>query len=149
MSTPSTTAQKVFDYAMQIIDSVNESTGGSDIEDNSVYKLRAVGLINILAGKLYPYSDNYTVLVAGTRPIFPAVAALTDVVQLDDYICTSVLPYGLASRLVMGEDQVLANVCEQLFEDALADLKLGVPAESEAITDVYGVGTEYNYFSAW
>ena len=42
MPAPSTTAQRVFDIAMGLIDEVNESSGETDTSDTREYKVRTL-----------------------------------------------------------------------------------------------------------
>lgn len=143
-----TTAQEVFELAMSLMDELNEATGAADTGDTREYKNRTVPIINILRGELYPYSDTYTLGEKGKRPIAKRITAITDEIPLDDYICQSVLPYGLAAHLLMQEDPTSANYFQQRYEEMKFMLQRGMPAESEDIVDLYG-GIEYCQFSRW
>lgn len=81
------------------------------------------------------------------RFIPPALTALTDEIALDDFICRTVMPYGLAAHLVSTEDAALASFMEQRYEE-LRDKYATVPAESSEITNLYG-GIEYGEFGEW
>ena len=143
-----TTAQYVFELAMAQIDELNEANGAADTSDTREYKNRTVPIINILRGELYPYSDTYKVTTPGKRPICRKVENISDEIDLDDYICQTVLPSGLAARLLMQEDPTSAKYFQQLYEEGLRDLQKGPPTMSEDIEDVYG-GIEYGEFSRW
>lgn len=149
MAEPTTTAQRVFDLAMGLMDEVNETTGETDTPDTREYKNRTLLILNALRGELYPYSDTYTVEQAGKRPIAAVIQKFSDVIGLDDYICQTVLPYGLAAQLFLDENSAAASFLQQRYEELRDKLSRGLPSGSEAITDCYGIGFEHNDFSRW
>lgn len=150
MANPTTTAQRIFDIAMGLMDEVNESTGATDTSDTKEYKVRTLLILNALRGEVFPYSDTYTATEDGTRPICQVISNFTEVVQLDDYICQSVLPYGLAAQLLLDENPTAANFLQQRYEELRANLAKGMPQTSEDITDIYGVVSHpHNHFSRW
>lgn len=144
-----TTAQEVFEYAMTLMDELNESNGKADTSDTKEYKNRTIAILNILRGELYPYSDTYETSTQGKRPIAEKITDFTSAIGLDDYICQSILPYGLAAHLLMQEDPTSANYFQQRYDELKALLARGMPAESEDITDVYGGLWPYNEFGMW
>lgn len=147
-----TTAQEVFEYAMTLMDELNESNGKADTSDTKEYKNRTLAILNILRGQLYPYSDTYETGENGKRPIAAKIEDFTSAIGLDDYICQSVMPYGLAAHLLMQEDPTSANFFQQRYDELLSMLARGMPAESEDIEDVYGVLggiSPYNEFGMW
>lgn len=143
-----TNAQYVFETAMTLMDELNEATGKADTSDTKEYKNRTLKILNVLRGELFPYSDTFTAGAAGKRPICPAIDDFTSAIGLDDYICQSVLPYGLAAHLLMQEDPTSANYFQQRYDELKSLLARGLPAESEDIGDVYG-GFPHNEFSRW
>lgn len=144
-----TTAQEVFEYAMTLMDELNESNGKADTADTKEYKNRTIAILNILRGELYPYSDTYKTGKPGTRPIAERITDFVSAIGLDDYICQSVMPYGLAAHLLMQEDPTSANFFQQRYDELKSLLARGMPAESEDITDVYGGLWPYNEFGMW
>nr|DAS16695.1 MAG TPA: hypothetical protein [Caudoviricetes sp.]DAS48765.1 MAG TPA: hypothetical protein [Caudoviricetes sp.] len=149
MPAPSTTAQRVFDITMGLIDEVNENSGETDTADTREYKMRTLLILNALRGELYPYSDTYEVETPGERPIVAVISDFETPIDLDDYICQTVLPYGLAAQLLLDENPSAASFFQQRYEELRNNLSKGFPQDGEAITDVYGVGFEYNEFSRW
>ena len=143
-----TNAQYVFETAMTLMDELNEATGKADTSDTKEYKNRTLKILNVLRGELFPYSDTFTAGAAGKRPICPAIDDFTSAIGLDDYICQSVLPYGLAAHLLMQEDPTSANYFQQRYDELKSLLARGLPAESEDIGDGYG-GFPHNEFSRW
>lgn len=143
-----TTSQQVFELTMSVIDELS-STGAADTADTSEYKNRTLGILNVLQGELYPFSDAYEVGDPGKRPIARIITSFADdIVSLDDYICRSVLPYGLAAHLLMDENPNIAATCLQRYEELRAGLSRGLLATSEDITDLYG-GIEHGQYSYW
>lgn len=149
MPAPSTTAQRVFDITMGLIDEVNENSGETDTADTREYKMRTLLILNALRGELYPYSDTYEVETPGERPIVAVISDFEAPIDLDDYICQTVLPYGLAAQLLLDENPSAASFFQQRYEELRNNLSKGFPQDGEAITDVYGVGFEHNEFSRW
>ena len=77
---------------------------------------------------------------------------MDDEIQLDERICTGILPYGLAGLLLTEENPVLANFFWQTFLEQLEEAKRGVPSGIESVEDVYGFLSdtlEFGKFSHW
>ena len=72
------------------------------------------------------------------RPIPALTTTLTDSVSLDDYTAVSVLPYGLAAKLLIHEDLTKADYFEQKYQEALFKIKQPKPAQASDIEDAYG-----------
>lgn len=148
-----TTAQRVFDLAMGLMDEVNETNGATDTADTKEYKNRTLFILNILRGELYPFSDTYDNSEAGFRPIVGEISDFNSPIDLDDYCCQSVMPYGLAAHLLVDENPTSANFFQSRYEELLMKLSRGMPVMSEDIVDVYGGGRggiePYNEFSRW
>jgi hypothetical protein len=147
-----TTAQNVFEAAIAVMDEQN-GQGVADHSDTLEYKNRTLKILNMLRGELYPFSDSYEVLDGGGRPIAAEIVDFDTPIELDDYICQSVMPYGLAAHLLMAEDPTSANFCQQRYDELKNGLRRGYPSSgSEDIVDVYGSrgGIDpYQEFSRW
>ena len=147
-----TTAQDVFNAAMGLMDEVNEQTGATDTADTLEYKNRTLLILNVLRGELYPYSDTFEAEEENVRPISMIIEDFETPIGLDDYICQSVLPYGLAAHLLLDENPTSASFFNQRYEELKAQLARGMPQGSEDIEDVYshaGDGLGYGWFSRW
>lgn len=144
-----TTAQDVFDAAMGLIDEVNESTGSTDTADTKEYKQRTLLILNMLIGELYMYSDTYKVSKAGKRPIVSTISDFDSSIGLDDYICRTILPYGLAAHLQLDENPSVASFFQQRYDELKNRLVFGLPQASEDIEDIYGGIEPYNEFGMW
>ena len=131
-----TTAQDIFDMAIYMMDEQNEATGETDTSDTAEYKLRTLGILNVLRHEVYPYSDTYKQTGPG-RPICPEIVDFVTPVALDDAIAQGVLPYGLAYHLLLGENDTMADFFAQRYQEALAQQK-ALPAEFEEIPLSYG-----------
>lgn len=125
-----TTVQDVFDLTLPIIDAV----GDSDISD---YKDKTLGILNVLRGELFPYSDTWKVLDENKRPIVQKLTSFDDEIGLDDYICQTLMPYGLGAHLMLTEDTTTASYCQQRYDELKQLLTRGLPTESTDIEDVY------------
>lgn len=142
--------QGVFDKAMYLIDAQNESTGSTDNSDTTEYKVRTLGILNNLIDDAYPASDTFAIGEDGKRPALDDLTNFSDEIRMDPYIVRSVLPCGLAAKLLSEENPTLADFFWQLYEQRLAKAREGVPASFESIEDglPYG-GIEYGEFARW
>lgn len=142
--------QGVFDKAMYLIDAQNESTGSTDNSDTTEYKVRTLGILNNLIDDAYPASDTFAIGEDGKRPALDDLTSFSDEIKMDPYIVRSVLPCGLAAKLLSEENPTLADFFWQLYEQRLAKARAGVPASFESIEDglPYG-GIEYGEFARW
>lgn len=142
--------QSVFDKAMYLIDAQNESTGSTDTSDTTEYKVRTLGILNNLIDDAYPASDTFAIGEDGKRPALDDLTSFSDEIKMDPYIVRSVLPCGLAAKLLSEENPTLADFFWQLYEQRLAKARAGVPASFESIEDglPYG-GIEYGEFARW
>lgn len=147
-----TTVQTVFNIAIHLMDAQNESTGSTETADTKEYQLRTPSLLNSVLDRAYPASDNWPEATDRKRPICPKISAMTDEIDLDERICTGVLPYGLAGLLLTEENPVLANFFWQTFLEQLEEAKRGVPSGIDSIEDVYGFLSdtlEFGRFAQW
>lgn len=142
------TVQDVFDKAIQWMDEQNEATGATLTYDTKGYALRTPNILNMYLNVVYPYSDTYAPREDGKRPYLEPVTAMSDEMDLDAYICMSVLPYALASVLAKDDMPNVANMAAQFYEENLNKAKATLPSAVEDIENVYG-GIEYGEFSRW
>ena len=142
-----TTAQQVFATAMGLMDQLSPG-GAGDSPDTREYRDRTLLILNALRGELYPYSDTCVRDTRGGRPIAATIRNMDEPIGLDDHICQTVLPYGLAAHLLMEENPGAAAFFQQRYEELRSRLAVGVPARSEDILDLYG-GIEYGSFGRW
>ena len=121
-----TTVQEVFDAAIHLMDEQNESSGATETQDTTPYKVRTINILNVIIPSLYPYSDTYEAesVGPGKRPIPPKL---------------QVANYGLASHLLAGENEELAAFFSQRFAMALSEFREKIPASFEPIGLPYGL----------
>jgi hypothetical protein len=131
-----TTAGAVFEITMALIDELRERDGAACNADTVDYKNRTLSILTALGGELYPYSDTFEPQ-SGRRAAFSAPGDFGDELALDDFLCRSVLPYGLAAALLFDENPGAAAMFRQRFDALTARYGSGVPAVSEAISDLY------------
>ena len=76
---------------------------------------------------------------------------MSDTVDMDELLCTGVLPYGLAGLLLTEENPMLAEFFWQTFLELLNAALRSLPSDIGDIEDVYGGfgGIEYGRFSRW
>ena len=153
------TVQEIFDKAIHLIDAQNEQSGSTDTADTREYKVRCCELLNTLLNEAYPYSDTYAdrqLASPGRRPTHPPVKNMTDVVDMDDFICMSALPAGLAALFVYDEDTTKYNAYWGDYQNRLAQAKATLPAsdgwediENPYAWEGYGAGIEHGEYGRW
>lgn len=140
-----TTVQQVFDQAIHLMDEQNENTGATSTADTSEYKSRTISILNTAIPRLYPYSSNYDREAPGRPKAMILTCAsyanpdFSQVIMLDDALSLGLLPFYLAAHLLSGENEALAALFTQRFQEALNDLKKTTPASFEAISTPYGL----------
>ncbi len=128
-----TTANWVFDRAIHLMDEQNETNGKTRTQDTKEYEFRTLSILNVLRNELYPYSDTYEVRTDGRRPVCVELTSMEQPIDLDDALCQSVLPYGLAAHLLLGENDTMASFFNQRYAEMLNELRSRSTAEWEDI----------------
>lgn len=144
-----TTVKQIFDLAVYLMGENNDTSGQTDTSDTREYKVRTIGILNVIRNECYPYSDTYKAAEPGKRPVCSVLADFDSVVEIDDGIAQGVMPYGLAARLLADENPTLAAFFQDCYSELLRQYGKGVPAVCEATVDVYGGVFPYNDFGAW
>lgn len=150
-TTGTTTGMDVFEIAINLMDELNDE-GKYKHADTEEYRMRTRAILNILIGELYIYSDTYKKnqdWADGRRPVPAMLDDLYTEIDLDDYICRSVMPYGLAAHLLLDENPTTAGFFQQRYDELKAGLMRGLPAVSDDITDIYGSYGYYDQFGGW
>lgn len=133
-----TNAEWVFSRAIHLMDEQNESTGETKTADTKEYRLRTLSILNILRNELYPYSDTYEPSIGRKRPVCQMIATFEEDIGLDDVLAQSILPYGLAAHLLIGENDALASFFNQRYTELINTLAAKAPSEWESIEPAYG-----------
>ena len=128
----------VFDRAIHLMDEQNETNGQTRTQDTKEYEYRSLSILNVLGPELYPYSDTYPGISDGKRPEFPELLDLDQEIDLDDSICRSIMPYGLAAHLCMQEDPTSASFFNQRYEELVNKLRSRSLATWEDIPFCFG-----------
>lgn len=138
------TVQQVFDMAIHAIDEQSESSGATSTVDTQEYKFRTISILNSVIPRLYPFSGNYDDSASG-RPTPMTLLwnnykdpDFTQVIDLDDTLCLSVLPFFLSAQLISAENAELASWFMNLYRETFNDIRNRVPAEFERIPTPYG-----------
>ena len=142
------TVQAVYDKAIYLIDAQKESDGNTMTGDTKEYQVRTIGILNGMLDTVYPASDTFNIESPNKRPALPDVTSFDDELDLDPYILRSVLPHGLAAKLLSEENPTLANYFQQLYEQNLAEAYTRLPADFDEIENPYG-GIEKGQYGAW
>lgn len=119
----------IFDRAIQLMDEQSSWSGETRTGDTEDYRVRTLGILNVLRHELFPYSDTYEMSAKGKRAVCPELKSLEQPINLDDTIAQGVLPYGLAAHLLLGENDALAG----FFHQRYAELLYGIGCRGGAI----------------
>ena len=135
-------AQTIFDLAMDLMDEKKDlatinATPESDYASTKDYQARTPGILTILQSEVVMELKKRGIDVDSLDEI----KTLEDECDLDDMICSGILPYGLAARLLGQEDANLSNYFNSLYMGKLSDAyKISddkIKAVQEKREDVY------------
>lgn len=143
-----TTAKDVFDIAMSLMDEVNGATGATETADTREYKNRTLLILTALRGELYPFSDTYPEAEAGKRPVCGTIDDFNSPIGIDDVLCQTVLPYGLAAHLLLDENPAVASFFIQRYAELLTQLSRRLPTGAGSIENLYGA-IEHGEYGYW
>lgn len=142
------TVQDIFTLAIHLMNEGDDETGLADTADNKEFRFRAVPILNLLQQECLSGSDTVKQRQAGVRSVLPVLRTMEDVVELDDGICLTVLPYGLAAYLVQEINPEMSQKLLGRYQKLLLEAKRQIPAVTEDILRPYG-GTEHSQYSRW
>lgn len=120
-----TTALTVFELTMALLDEIQDN-GQINTQNTNNYKAKTPRLLTILQYDLCRR--------LGVTPT--PITSIDDNVSVSDDVAYRILPYGLASVLMLVEDSSTANFYNQRYEE----LRRQIPSSFEKITNVYADG---------
>lgn len=138
------TVQQVYDMAIHLMDEQDENSGATSTIDTTEYKLRTISILNSIIPGLYVYSGTYDPDMSGRPAPVPllvddyAKPDFDQVIELDDVLGLSVLPFYLAAQLLSSENEELAAWMKNQGRETLNEIRYKVPAEFEPIPMPYG-----------
>lgn len=109
-------AQDIYDITMALMDEM-KNDGTVDVNSTKDYLARTPGILTILQTEVVIELKKNGISISS----LDRITSMTDEVDLEDDICTGVLPYGLAARLLGQEDSTLSNYFSSLYESGKAD----------------------------
>lgn len=83
----------------------------------------------------YYYVGNIRIVY---RPIPSVISAMTDTLEVDDVTARTILPYGLATHLLLTENPDSASYFNSRYEELKALASIKQPVSEEGILDIYG-----------
>jgi hypothetical protein len=117
-----TDANWIFDAAIRLMDEQHQVNGETRTGDTEPYRLRTLGILNVLRHELYPYSDTFEMGTDDRRAVCPRIMTFDQPLDLDDVLAQTVLPYGLAAHLLLGEHNAMADFFLQRYRELLYGL---------------------------
>ena len=131
-----TTAEEIFTMAIHLMDQQNDATGAAAGREVSVYRTRALSVLNATLPVLCPYSD--TARPGGRRPPCPPLTVFSQAGPVDAALARGALPYALAAQLLAGEDEDLSLWFQTQYAGRFAALAAQTPGHWEPISMPYG-----------
>lgn len=131
-----TTVRNVFDLAVKLMNENDDRTGETVTVDTKEYEVRTLGLINTLRNELYPYSDTYTLRTDGKRTVCPVLESFDQIIDLDDVVAQTILPYGLAAHLLLDDNPTMASFFNDRYQELIYRIGTSRPAMWEDIVTV-------------
>ena len=132
------TCQEIYDITMALMDEMLDN-GNVDYASTKDYTARTPGILTILQTQVVMFLKRFGTDIDTLEPL----TSMEDEVDLDQNICTGVLPYGLAARLLGQEDKELASYFSNLYDSNLAIAKDSVEgkyiAKQKPRDNVYGL----------
>lgn len=77
------------------------------------------------------------------------ITAFDTAIDLDDYVCQTILPYGLTAHLLLDENPSSAGFFQQRYDELKRSTGAMRPDGSEDITDLYGCLSAYDIYGEW
>ena len=125
------TGKELFDIALDLCGL--RKTDGSIPDDVDDLQQRAISLTNLVLAENAEIDCRIRRIEHRTS----SIKSLEDRLDCSDIVASSVLPYGMARLLLLGEDDALASNFHNLYLDARKRAIRFGKARSEAITGVY------------
>ena len=153
-----TLLNEAYPYSDNAVAAAFDASAAVAVGDSVSYEgWRYLCIADAPAGTLPTDADYFTkTSKANRRAVHPPVTAFTDTVYMDDFICMSALPAGLAALFVYDEDTSKYNAFWGDYMNRLAQARATLPAADgfEDIENPYsfgglGAGIEYGEFGRW
>jgi hypothetical protein len=132
-----TTVKWVFDRAVELMNEMDDRTGETMTVDTKEYEVRTLGLINTLRNELYPYSDTYELRTDGKRTVCPVLERFDQILDLDDVVAQTILPYGLAAHLLLDDNPTMAAFFNDRYQELIYTVGSKRPSVWEDIPTMY------------
>jgi len=88
----------------------------------------------------YSYTGNIKIVY---RPVPSALSDADSVMQIDDVICNSILPYGLAREILATENAALSNYFGQRYDELKYTIRKPRPKSISKRTDINNVSLTF------
>jgi hypothetical protein len=110
-----------------------KSENGQITSDSEDLASRSLSLINVLLAE----NSSLDCRIKRCEHTVYRIDSLEDEIGFTDIVASTVLPYGLAHLLMLGEDDPLALSMKGLYEKARTEALRFGKAKAEPITEVY------------
>lgn len=136
--------QEIYDITMALMDEMLdnrtvEQEPDVDYSSTKDYQARTPGILTILQTQVVMYLKKFGNDIDTLEPL----TTMEDEVDLDQNICTGVLPYGLAARLLGQEDTTMSYYFNDLYNSNLEAARYSADgkyiAKQKPRENVYGL----------
>lgn len=125
------TGNELLKKATTILGLLNNA--GEIANDAGDFSVRALALINLLLAENAVLDSR----IRKTEHKVLAIDSLDDALELTEIVAQSVMPYGLASLLIMGEDDSLYLELRRAYAEARSNALRFGKAKIHGISEVY------------
>ena len=115
------TVKQIYDNTMALMDEMKDNSTLNQVPEvdypqNKDYQARTPGILTTLQNEIVMFFKGRGIDI----DTLDQLQTMDDEVDLDDLICTAVLPYGLAARLLGQEDRDLSSYFSNLYMSGLS-----------------------------
>ncbi len=124
-------ANTIYEAALGLLGLIG--TDGRPCAAADSLRQNALACLNSVIAEVSGYNETLT----GSLITPARLGSLNDEIDCDEFLCGSVIPFGLARRLAVRFDPELAAFYKSEFYDSLKLLRTRFKAKGEAIGEVY------------
>ena len=125
------TGNQLYELSLDLLGLKGEN--GQITSDSEDLASRSLSLINVLLAE----NSSLDCRIKRCEHTVYRIDSLEDEIGFTDVVASTVLPYGLAYLLMLGEDDPLAISMQRLYEKARSEALRFGKAKAEPITEVY------------
>lgn len=126
------TGEKLFEIALDLLDL--RKTNGELPDNCKDMRTKALNIINICLAECAPLND---LLENRKNKNAPVIGELSNIIEYNQTLAVSVLPFGVAAYLCCDEDPALSQLMENRYRNAYRNMQRASKAKIHPVTEVY------------